>query len=289
MLSFQDQDQIPLDKEEINDFLNTSDAIVKEAYSRMAFNSDKQKWAKNEVSEIQYLRGKIDFSKIKFAYDLGCGTGRHAFALSKHGIEVIGVDYLENNIRQAEKCKTKYTSFVHEDCRTYRNTRKAELVLCLYDVVGTFASKEENAKIIRTAFDLLKEGGYAVFSVMNYEMTAHYAKHKFRFSEDANRILQIKPSNIMETTGNVFSSEHCLVDEETHVVYRKEQFLSANKIPKEMIVRDMRFTKSEIINMCVKCGFVITEAKFVNASNWSVSYEATDKKAKEILVICQKT
>lgn len=287
--TFQDQPQIPLKKEEISNFLDTSDAIVKEAYSRMILDSDKQKWAKNEEAEIRYLRERIDFEKINFAYDLGCGTGRHAFVLSKYGIEVIGIDYVESNIKRAERIKNDYVSFVHGDCRTYQNARKASLVLCLYDVVGTFASKEENAKIIQTAFDLLDKGGYAVFSVMNYEMLAFYAKYKFRFSDNANEILKLKPSNIMETTGNVFSPEHCLIDEETHIVYRKEQFSGLNKIPKELIVRDMRFTKSEIVGMCINCGFSIVEAKFVNALNWNVSYGATDKKAKEILVICQKT
>ena len=285
--TFQDQTQIPLKKEEIDNFLDTSDVIVKEAYSRMNFDSDRQKWAKNEEAEIRYLKEKIDFGRISFAYDLGCGTGRHAAVLVQQGIEVIGVDYLESNIEQAIKTASDKASFICADCRTYRNPRKAQLILCLYDVVGTFASKEENAKIIKTAFDLLDKGGYAVFSVMNYEMTAHYSEHKFKFSEDANKILKLKPSNIMETTGNVFSPEHCLVDEETHVVYRREQFLGLNKMPKELIVRDMRFTKSDIVDMCSECGFTVLEAKFVSASGWNVAYNATDKKAKEILVICQ--
>lgn len=272
--------------------MDTSDAVVKEAYSRMVLDPSKQKWMRNEESEIQYLHGILDFSKIAFAYDLGCGTGRHAFVLSRSNIDVIGVDYVENNIAQAEKIKTELSipnvSFIYDDCRTYRNNRKASLVLCLYDVVGTFASKEENAKIIKTAFELLDNDGYAVFSVMNYESTAFHAKHKFRFSEEANKLLTVKPSNIMESTGNVFSSEYCLVDEETHVVYRKEQFFNANRIPRELIVRDMRFTKAEIIDMCTCAGFVVIEAKYVNASSWNVAYKATDKRAKEILVICRK-
>jgi SAM-dependent methyltransferase/GNAT superfamily N-acetyltransferase len=286
--TFQDQIQIPLNKDEINRFLDTSDAIVKEAYSRMSFNSSSQKWAKNEDSEIQYLKSKIDFDKIQFAYDLGCGTGRHSLVLAKNNISVIGVDYLQSNIDQAQKNNFNNVSFVCDDCRTYRNDQKASLVLCLYDVIGTFASKEENAKIIATAFDLLCIDGYAVFSVMNYEMIANYAEHKFKFSENANEILNLKPSNTMEKTGNVFLPEYCLVDEETHIVYRKEQFLEKNKIPKELIVRDMRFTKLEIVEMCKKCGFSIVEAKFVNASDWNVSYDSTDKRAKEILVICKK-
>lgn len=290
--TFQDQQQIPLSNEEIAVFLDTSDSIVKEAYSRMVLNSDRQKWMKNEVSEIQYLRGKIDFTRISFAYDLGCGIGRHAIILAKIGIETVGVDYVESNIERATKTKDEMSlsnvSFVHADCRTYRSDRKAALVLCLYDVVGTFVSNEENAKIITTAYELLESGGHAVFSVMNYESTAFHAENKFKFSKSASKILEIKPLNIMEKTGNVFSPKYNLVDEETHVVYRKEQFFNANNVPRELIVRDRRFTESEIVEMCVEVGFTVIEAKYVNATDWKVSYTATDKKAKEILLICKK-
>lgn len=50
----------------------------------------------------------------------------------------------------------------------------------------------------------------------------------------------------------------------------------------------MRFTQFEIISMCESVGFKIIESKFVNAANWIKDYQPTDKKAKEILIICQK-
>ena len=59
-------------------------------------------------------------------------------------------------------------------------------------------------------------------------------------------------------------------------------------MPRELIVRDMRFTKSEIVSMCRRAGFSIIETKFVNASSWEQEYSAIDKRAKEILIICQK-
>lgn len=284
--TFQDQEQIPLSSEEIDAFIKVSDAIVKEAYSRMILDSNKQKWMTHEEEEIQYLKTRINFKRIKFAYDLGCGVGRHSIVLAKNGIKTIGIDYVESNIAAANKIKLNSSldglSFIHADCRNYRSDTKADLILCLYDVVGTFATKDENLKIIKTAYELLSAGGYSVFSVMNYESVM---AHKFKFSQNANELLKLKPSNTMEKTGNVFLSDYCLVDEETHVVYRKEQFTGLNKIPRELIVRDMRFTKSEIISMCQSIGFSVIESKYVNASSWEKTY---DNKAKEILVICQK-
>ena len=290
--TFQDQEQIHLSEKEISDFVRTSDALVKEAYSRMILDKTGQKWMRHEIDEINYLKSKIDFSAIKFSYDLGCGTGRHSFVLAKDGIEVIGIDYIKSNIDTAEKLKAesalKTVSFVTADCRNYNNGKKADLTLCLYDVAGTFATKSENLEIIKAAYNLTARGGYAVFSVMNYELTAAKAKYKFKFSENPNRILELNPSNIMEKSGNIFSPDYYLVDEETHVVYRKEQFSGSNKMPRELIVRDMRFTKDEIVSMCQAVGFSIIESKFVNASDWKNDYSATDDKAKEILVICRK-
>ena len=77
---------------------------------------------------------------------------------------------IKEDIAYEEEIFFSASHFVCDDCRTYRNARKAQLVLCLYDVVGTFASKEENFKIIKTTFDLLDKKGHAVFSVMNYDM-----------------------------------------------------------------------------------------------------------------------
>ena len=258
----------------------------------MNLDSDKQKWMQNEESEIQYLKTQIDFSNIHFAYDLGCGIGRHSFVLAKNNIQVVGVAYVENNILKANQTKNelsaKKVSFVCSDCRNYRNYQKADLVLCLYDVVGSFATKQENLKIIQTAYDLLKDNGYAIFSVMNYEFTESIAKHKFKFSQNANEILNLKPSDTMERTGNIFLPEYFMIDEETHVVYRKEQFSSVGNIPKELIVRDMRFTRNEIKSMCKSVGFSVILTKYVNAADWRTNYSATDNKAKEILLICQK-
>lgn len=53
-------------------------------------------------------------------------------------------------------------------------------------------------------------------------------------------------------------------------------------------MRDRRFTKDEIVSLCEDVGFSVIEAKYTNASGWEKEYEATDRRAKEILLICKK-
>lgn len=181
--TFNDQEPISLSKEEIENMIATSDSVVQNAYSRMKLDSSRQTWMKNTVSEVDYIDQKVNLSSVELVYDLGCGVGRHAIEIARRGIEVIGIDYVEENISTANRVikeeGLQNIKIQIGDCRYYTNQRKASLVICLYDVIGTFATNDENKKIISTAYDLLNDDGYAIFSVMNYETTIANAKMYF--------------------------------------------------------------------------------------------------------------
>ena len=298
--TFNDQPQIKLSKEEILMMIDTADEVVKTAYERMMGNdqSENQKWAKYTSEEIAYLDEIIGLDHISNAYDLGCGTGRHSIELAKKGIGVLGIDYVSQTVKKANEVidSLKHAGdltlnniqIIEADCRYYENEKKADLVLCLYDVVGSFASDDDNKSIIRTAFNLLSDNGYAVFSVMNYTLTLDIAVHKFKFDENPSVLLELLPSSIMETSGNIFDPNYYYVDTNTRLVYRKERFSKGFDLPVELIVRDRRFTIDEIVEMCREEGFDIVEAKHTKASCWHDEFPAHSKSAKEILVICHK-
>lgn len=298
--TFNDQPQIELSKEEILRMIETADEVVKKAYERMTngWNENTQSWARHTFEEIEYISKRIDFKDISLAYDLGCGTGRHSIELAQRGINVIGIDYVPVNVQMANKKladlkgkqQNEFANIKIEeaDCRYYKNDIKAEMVLCLYDVIGSFATNQDNRNIIQTAYNLLNINGYAVFSVMNYDTTLARAKHKFIFDENPNKLLELLPSKIMETTGDVYNPDYYCVDTETHLVYRKERFDGGNDLPVELIIRDRRFTKEEIISLCKEVGFSIIEVKYTNASSWEEEYPPESERAKEILVICKK-
>jgi len=288
--TFQDQAPIALTKEEIENMIRTSDNVVKQAYSRM--NLAEHTWTKKTLSEVDYIIEKTGLSRGSFVYDLGCGIGRHAITLAEKGFEVVGIDYLDVNVRAAKekinRMKLANIDIQEADCRYYTNGRKSDLVICLYDVVGTYSNEEDNAKILKTAYSLLKDGGIAVFSVMNFESTLERAIHKFSLEKDANILVNLPASKTMEKTGDVFNPEYYAVDTDTHLVYRREQFTEGRSLPAELIVRDKRYTMLEIQGLCESVGFEVLEKKYTNASDWRVSHAATSEKAKEILLICKK-
>ena len=75
-----------------------------------------QKYASSNFSTGLYMDHEIEFLREaikiipdnKIALDLGCGTGRAAFVLSKSFEQVRGYDFSENMIVEAEKKKLEH-------------------------------------------------------------------------------------------------------------------------------------------------------------------------------------
>lgn len=290
--TFQDQAQIALTKDEIDAMLKASDDIVRHAYSRMQLSSAEQKWAQYTASEVDFILNYTDLDSCCHILDLGCGTGRHAIALAKRGMHVTGIDYVAAFIDQAniEAQRMKVNAeFRVDDCRTALFEKKYDIVLCLYDVIGTYANEEDNQAIVQNISKYLRPGGKAIISVMNYALSEKLATRKFELSVNPESLLQLPASSTMETTGDVFQPNHLMLDTETGIFYRREQFVSGQSLPIELIVRDKRFRRDEIARMCEDAGLRVSISCFVCAGRWESPFDdETYKGAKEILLVCEK-
>lgn len=293
-LAFTFQDQLPfeLSEEEILTMLKASDSVVQNAYKRMDL-SDRHTWAKNTLNEVNFIYRECELKPGDSLLDFGCGQGRHSLELAEKGIKVTGVDYVEKNIEIAKKKKLERNidniNFITGDCRSITTSNEfADAILCLYDVIGTYADNEENIKILQNIVRHLKPGGVALISVMNYDLTYALAKNKFVLKKEPQVLLSLKPSNIMETTGNIFDPEYYLVDTDTGIIYRREQFKRGRSLPVELIVRDKRFTLNEIESMCNSVGLNVEFSRYVNAKDWETGFHSTHESAKEILLKCRK-
>lgn len=289
--TFQDQEQLSLTQKEIDKMLDVSDQDTRRAYSRMELN-DSHLWTKHTSNEVDLILNYCSLKEGDTVFDIGCGKGRHSIELAKRGVMSTGVDYNANLIqlacKEAEALKEIQPQFVVDDCRNINLHRKFEAVICLYDIIGTYCDNSENIKILKNIFNHLKLGGKALISVMNYELTEFKATHFFSFKTHPDALLRLPPSQIMETTGDIFNPAYYLVDKETRIVYRKEQFLSGSSLPDELIVRDRRFSDDEIKEMCKNVGLKVLWSRYVSAGNWKTPLSSTDEKAKEILILCEK-
>ena len=291
--TFQDQAKIGLSPEEIETMLNSSDQVTKIAYSRMLLNED-HRWAHFGAVEARFIAALPGVAPgITSVLDLGCGTGRHAIELGSIGFEVTGIDYLENLVARArEVAERKHllnVSFEAADCRKVDLGRRFDLVLCLYDVVGTYADEAENRKILANLVHHLKPGAVALISVMNLELTEKRAKHSFSLATDPDKLLALKPSGAMEKTGNIFDPEYYMIDLDTKIVYRKEQFEAGTALPAELVIRDRRYRKDEIEDECRKAGLDVVWSRFVRAGHWDEALDHDSDGAKEILLFCRRS
>ena len=89
----------------------------------------------------------------------------------------------------------------------------------------------------------------------------------------------------MQQTGNIFNPENFIIDKKSKLVFRKEMFKGDGFLDSEYIIRDKRYTKKEIVNLLESQGFSILEARYVRAGRFEEALAATDKSAKEILIV----
>lgn len=279
--TFNDQDQIQMSADEIREMISTSDSITQKAYLRMEI-TPQHEWAKYASQEVDSIIRSCGITSGS-VLDLGCGVGRHTKVFSDKGYQTTGVDYTASFIFKAKQ-NDPDTNYLLSDCRTIQLEQKFDIVACLYDVIGTFLEHEENIAIIENIKRHLKPGGHAFISVMNFELTKRNAKNFFSLKESPQELLSLPPSTAMQTTGEVFDPDYYMIDTDDNIVYRKEQFVSKGNLPEEYIIRDKRFSKEEISNMCFDAGLSVEWTRYVRAGKWETSDEFN---GKEILVCCQ--
>lgn len=289
--TFNDQEQIGLTRDEINTMMEVSDDVTKHAYSRMQLTST-QKWSQHQEKEASWIIEYCNLSSGQSVLDLGCGSGRHSIALAKRDLDITGIDYIKKLIDtakiQTSKLEASLPQFIEADCRSIKLEKTFDAVVCLYDVIGSYVDNAENLKMLSNISIHLKPGGYALISVLNFELTEHNVKHIFSLEDQPDKLLQLPASSTMEKTGNIFNPDYYMIDSDTSVVYRKEQFTSGSSLPEELIVRDRRFRKEEIEGMCKIVGLDIVWTRYVSAGRWNIPLDKHDSSAKEILVLCRR-
>lgn len=288
--TFRDQHQIPMSAKEVEEMLRVADVSVSDAYGRMTMDEN-HAWHKYSLHEADFVWTRCNLKVGDRVLDLGCGDGRHLFALAQKGISGTGIDNVERRIHKSNKVALEQNLPIHflaENARDVDLGETFDCVLCLYDVIGSYADNSDNIRIVNTVSKHVKKGGTALISVMNFELTRSIVTKKFSIKKEYDLLLDLQSSDIMQMTGNVFNPDYFMIDPEEQVVYRKERFTLGSGLPAEILVRDRRFFKEEIEGMCRASGLEIEWSGFVSAGKWERSLEATAPGAKEILVLCRK-
>lgn len=100
-------------------------------------------------------------------WDMACGKGRHAIALSKKNLDVTGSDLSENSIAEAKTHEHAGLHFlVHDMLQPFRASA-FELVCNLFTSFGYFESEKDNYKVFENAAHSLVPGGKFVLDYFN--------------------------------------------------------------------------------------------------------------------------
>jgi 2-polyprenyl-3-methyl-5-hydroxy-6-metoxy-1,4-benzoquinol methylase/GNAT superfamily N-acetyltransferase len=289
--TFRDQSVHALDDEHLQELLLGSDGIWIQAYEGMTLDEE-HAWHRHAQQEIDFIVDRAGNIAGK-ALDVGCGDGRHAAELARRGFEVVAIDVAPRLIERAVGSYGELAiDFRVADARKQVPSDEFDLVVCLYDVVGSSAQPDDDHRLMMNLARALRPGGLAVISVMNTGVTLPELRPEQK-PESIAQFIQaleaLEPSSTMETSGSVFDPSKLIHFK--GIYYRKEQFDRATwRLPTELVVRDKRYSVSEIAALVGRAGLVVEDLRPVQAGRWSrePALEAESTAAKELLVFARK-
>jgi cyclopropane fatty-acyl-phospholipid synthase-like methyltransferase len=121
---------------------------------------------------IELLEETLLSEQYQSILDLGCGRGRHSHNLAKRGYDVTGIDLSPEAIKTAkEKAEELNLSNVHFEVRDMRDPlpRKFDAIVNLFTTFGYFKSDKENASVLDSVTQMLKDEGLFVLDYLNAE------------------------------------------------------------------------------------------------------------------------
>lgn len=99
--------------------------------------------------------------------NLGCGTGKHDFVLASLGFDVVGIDFSEQMLLEAEKERERLhltnVRFLKNDIRDFALDEKFDVIISLFHVMSYQNNNCDIDNVMKTAAGHLKENGLFIF------------------------------------------------------------------------------------------------------------------------------
>ncbi|MGQ0805849.1 MAG: class I SAM-dependent methyltransferase [Actinomycetota bacterium] len=147
------------------DWFNPIARFLGPAYLRNAFT-------KGTEQEVEFLVDALGLEPGQRVLDVGCGPGRHALALARRGMEVVGVDLSPDFValaREAAIAEDLPASFEVLDVRDLAYESEFDAVICLCQGgFGLLGGADDAAVIERIVRAVRPEGGVAITAFSSY-------------------------------------------------------------------------------------------------------------------------
>lgn len=139
--------------------------------------------------EVERMIQWLDLPQGARVLDLCCGMGRHSLALSQAGYEVTGVDLSEVLLREARaQDGSEKVTWIRSDMRELPLAGGFDAVVNLFTSFGYFEEDEEQVKVLKEVFRMLRPGGRFIIDFLNPAYVAsHLVPHSVR--EDGDTLI----------------------------------------------------------------------------------------------------
>ena len=138
------------------------------AYLRYAFT-------KGTEQEVDFLVDALSLNNGDRVLDVGCGPGRHAHALARRGLEVVGVDISERFIELATQTAPPGATFHRCDARQLDFTDEFDAAISLCQGgFGLLNGEEGDAVVLDRMARAVRPGGRLALSAFSAYFRLHH-------------------------------------------------------------------------------------------------------------------
>ncbi|MEO6651160.1 MAG: methyltransferase domain-containing protein [Ilumatobacteraceae bacterium] len=144
------------------------------AYLRYSFT-------KGTGQEVDFLIAALDLAPGMRVIDVGCGPGRHAYALAERGIEVLGIDVSQRFVDLAESGAPPGATFRRLDARDLPFDGEFDVAICLCQgAFGLMTADGHDETVLAGIARALRPGGRLALSAFSaYFVMKHWEGVEF--------------------------------------------------------------------------------------------------------------
>ena len=135
----------------------------------------KNAFTKNTLSEVDFLLDELKLPPGSRILDIGCGTGRHAVELARHGYQITGVDISSQMLAEGKKAADQVgvkIDWIQSDATRFTTKGQFDAAICLcegaFGLLGTGDDPiEHDLNILRRIHSALKPEARLIMTVLN--------------------------------------------------------------------------------------------------------------------------
>ena len=197
---------------------------------------------KREFNLIKNLIRKY-LKEPKSLLDLGCGTGKYSYLLTKLNLKVVGLDRSRFMIKIAKKkfYKNKKISFINSDLRNFKTKKKFDIISALFHILSYQIKNRDIDKFFYNSNKILKKNGILIFDfwykkgVLNLQQPNKFIKIIYK-----NKLI------LKLTKSDWFKNLDIIHDNHDMIIFDNKKLIKSFKETHKMRYFDLHFIKSKL-------------------------------------------